>query len=366
MTIFAAATAVRAWSARHGLAPSRAAAQASDAGDVNEELVEEFDAVFEQVAGNSPALAKAVNARKVHCVAVNQSSDSILVYLSRGFTAKQLEKLPAEFDGHRVEYRHGVIGQVGGMPPSGIGSPNHYLHQGRVTCGSSTGLGGSMATGTLGALVRINGELFGLSNNHVIGRCSYGEAGHPVLCPGNLDISAHAQFDPFTIGRYHNCAQFTTGNPALVNVNGNLDAALMQIVADHSVSAMQGNAFQTPAAVADPADFMSVQKVGRTTGLTTGTVTGKVAGFQPVGYEVNDLGMQFTVYFSEAWIVEGAPGLPFSLSGDSGSLVVGTLPDGSRAAVGLVFAGDGTISLIVPLGPILATFNAVLDSTHGV
>ncbi|MBL0391587.1 hypothetical protein JJ685_10615 [Ramlibacter monticola] len=338
----------------------------SDLADVDEQLVEEFDEVFEAVAEDSPALAKAVNARKVHCVAANQTADTILVYLSRGFTAKQLEKLPDHFDGHGIEYRHGVIGQVGGIPPSGIGSPSHYLHNGRITCGSSTGLGGSMGTGTLGALVRINGDLYGLSNNHVIGRCSYGDAGHPVLSPGNLDINANVHVQPFTVGVYHNCAQLTTGNPALVNVHGNLDAAVMRIVAENAVSAMQGNAYQTPATVASPADFMQVQKVGRTTGLTIGTVTGKIAGFQPVSYEVNELGMQFTVYFSEAWVVEGTPGLPFSLGGDSGSLVVGTMPDGTRSAVGLVFAGDGTISLIVPLPPILTAFNAVLDSTHGV
>ena len=361
MSIFEAGAAFRTWAARHGMAPTVAAAQVTDvpAGDGYVGLVEDA------FAGLDAPLNRAVNARRVHAVAVNATEGKILVYLNKGFTAKQTERLPSAIDAYHVEYRHGVIGQVGGTPPAGVGAPSHYLHNGRIACGSSIGLGGSLGAGTLGALVRVNGDLFGLSNNHVIGRCSYAEGGHPVLAPGNLDINPNFLIHPFSIGVYERCAPMVNGSPATVDVSGNLDAALMRIVDDAKVCAMQGSAYATPASVALLADGMAVQKVGRTTGHTRGTVTGKVAGYQSVSYVVPELQQQFNVFFNEAWIVEGVGGA-FSDNGDSGSLVVGALPSGEIASVGLVFAGNGSISVVVPLDLIMAAFGATIEATHGV
>jgi hypothetical protein len=110
---------------------------------------------------------------------------------------------------------------------------------------------------------------------------------------------------------------------------------------------------------------MKVQKVGRTTGRTQGIVTGKIAGFQAIPYVVPELQQQFTVFFSEAWIVEGVAG-EFSAGGDSGSLVVAEDENGQMVAVGLVFAGDGNISLIVPLDKIMSYFGAQIESSVGI
>jgi hypothetical protein len=361
MSIIEAGAAFRTWAARHGLAPNAAAAQVAEE-NARGELVAQLDAAFRDL---EPTLMRAVNARKVHAVAANETDNKLLVYVSKGFTVRQLAKLPTAFDGHVLEYRQGIIGQIGGTPPSGLGSPSHYLHNGRVTCGSSVGLGGSMAVGTMGALVRVNGDLFGLSNNHVIGRCNYAESGHPVLAPGNLDINPYFLTHPFTAGIFESAAPMVYGAPANVNVAQNLDAALMRIVDDSKVSAMQGGAYQTPTIIAPIADNMSVQKVGRTTGHTKGRVTGKIAGFQSISYTIPELSQNFNVFFSEAWIVEGV-GSPFSEGGDSGSLVVGELDNGDLASVGLVFAGNGTISLVVPLDLILSHFNATIEALHGV
>lgn len=362
MSIIEAGSAFRTWAARHGLAPSAAAAQVAEDSNTRAELVTQLDDAF----GNlDPTLMRAINSRKVHAVAANSVENKLLVYVSKAFTAKQLSKLPSSFEGHALEYRHGVIGQVGGNSPSGIGSPSHYLHNGRISCGSSVGLGGSMVVGTLGVLVRVNGDLFGLSNNHVIGRCSYAECGHPVLSPGNLDINPYFLTHPFTAGIFETAAPMIYGAPAIVNVAKNLDAALMRIVDESKVSAMQGDMYKTPQVTASIVDNMMVQKVGRTTGHTKGRVMGKIAGFQSVSYAIPELNQNFNVFFSEAWIVEGL-GSSFSESGDSGALVVGELTDGTLASVGLVFAGNGTISLVVPLDLILDHFNATIDSLHGV
>ena len=361
MSVFEAGAALRTWAARHGLAPTVAAAQVADL-DLGNRYLGQLNEAFDRL--DAP-LSRAINARKVHAVAANETEEKVLVYLSKAFTAKQVGALPSIIGAYEVEYRQGVIGQVGGAPPSGLGSPSHYLHAGRIACGSSVGLGGGLSAGTLGALVRVNGDLFGLSNNHVIGRCSYAEGGHPVLAPGNLDINPNFLIHPFCIGLYESCAPMLNGSPATVPVSGNLDAALMRVVDDSKVSAMQGNAYPTPNSVSPLADGMSVQKVGRTTGHTRGVVTGKVAGFQSVSYAVPELQHQFNVFFSEAWVVEGIDGA-FSDSGDSGSLVVGSLSSGELTSVGLVFAGNGSITLVVPLDLILAHFSATIETTLGV
>ncbi len=340
MSIFEAGAAIRTWAARNGLASSVAAAQIAELSH-GEQYSGEINDAFARLDSTT---TKAVNARKVHAVAVNEKESKILIYLSKTFANKQLEKLPSEIRGFGIEYRRGIIGQVGGSPPAGIGSPSHYLHNQRIACGSSIGLGGGMGTGTLGALVSVGGDLFGLSNNHVIGRCSYAEGGHPVLSPGNLDINPNFLIHPFTIGVYERSAPMVNGSPATVSVQGNLDASLMRIVDENKVSSMQGAFYETPNSIEKITDGLPVQKVGRTTGHTHGMVTGKIAGFQSVSYVVPELQQQFNVFFSEAWIVEGVAG-EFSAGGDSGSLVVTKNDSGEMAAVGLVFAGDGTVIL---------------------
>lgn len=296
MSIFDAGAAFRTWAARQGLAPSVAAAQVTDlpAGDPY------FSEVTEAFSGLEAPLARAINARRVHAVAVNEVESKVLVYLSKGFTAKQTAQLPSSIAGFNIEYRHGIIGQVGGLPPSGVGSPSHYLHNGRITCGSSIGLGGGLSAGTFGTLLKIGGDLYGLSNNHVIGRCSYAEGGHPVLTPGNIDINPNFLVHPFTIGVYESSAPMLNGSPATVAVSGNLDASLMRIVDDSKVSAMQGGSYPTPTTVTGIAVGMQVQKVGRTTGHTHGLVTGKIAGFQSVSYVVPELQQQFNVFFQRS------------------------------------------------------------------
>lgn len=361
MAIFEAGAAFRTWAARQGLAPSHAAAQVTEA-QTNDQYLTEVSNAFD---GIESTVARSINARKIHAVAANETDGKLLVYLNKDFPAKVKTKLPQTVSGFAIEYKHGVFGQTGGLPPAGVGAPSHYLQNGRIACGSSVGMGGGLGAGTLGALVRVGGDLFGLSNNHVIGRCNYAEGGHPILAPGNIDINPNFLVHPFTIGVFENSAPLLNGSPATVNVKSNLDASLMRIVDESKVSAMQGSYYATPSKVSSLSDGMIVQKVGRTTGHTQGIVTGKIAGYQSIPYIVPELQQQFNVFFTEAWIVEGVGG-PFSDSGDSGSLVVSTDQDGIPVSVGLVFAGNGTISLIVPLDLILNHFGATIESSHGI
>jgi hypothetical protein len=361
MAIFEAGAAFRTWAARQNLAPSHAAAQVTDA-PANDHYLSAVTHAFEAI---DPAVARSINSRKVHAVVANETEEKLIVYVSKDFPAKVKAKLPQEISGFGIEYRHGMFGQTGGLPPAGVGAPSHYLHNARIACGSSIGMGGSFGAGTLGALVRVGDDLFGLSNNHVIGRCNYAEGGHPILAPGNIDINPNFLVHPFTVGVFENSAPLLNGSPATVDVTNNLDASLMRIVDDAKVSAMQGNHYPTPNKVGSLADGMHVKKVGRTTGYTEGVVSGKIAGFQSIPYTVPELQQQFNVFFTEAWIVEGIGG-PFSDGGDSGSLVVGADENGEPIAVGLVFAGNGSITLVVPLDLILNHFGATIEGVHGI
>lgn len=63
----------------------------------------------------------------------------------------------------------------------------------------------------------------------------------------------------------------------------------------------------------------------------------------------------------------------FSDNGDSGSLIVTTLQDGTRVAVGLVVGGatsgtapGGKISIVLPIANVLARLNLTLVSGHNI
>src|SRR5262249_11309159 len=105
---------------------------------------------------------------------------------------------------------------------------------------------------------------------------------------------------------------------------------------------------------------MSVQKYGRTTGLQLGTV--------------QDVGMMVDVcYFPlgdvcfpgyEARYVDQiavSPGT-FSAPGNSGSPIV---TQGGNQPVGLLFAGDGTLTIGNPIGPVLSRFNVTIEGSGG-
>ncbi len=81
-----------------------------------------------------------------------------------------------------------------------------------------------------------------------------------------------------------------------------------------------------------------------------------------------NMALKKTVWFNDVYIVVGDGGVPFSRSGDSGSLVVSTDGNGTELAVALVFAGNEQrgISFILPLTPILQRLDVEVVSKHNV
>ena len=236
----------------------------------------------------------------------------------------------------------------------------------------------AITAGTLGCLVRKNGEWYILSNNHVIANSNDASIGDAILQPGPTDggrnsadrIATLAEFIPINFpgggsgggtgggdggggdgggggGGGGGCRFF--GNSSGDNNNGpggwtaseapavqvqavdNLvDAAIarptdQQIVKNEilNIGTIQGSA---------PGQLgMGVKKMGRTTGLTTGTI-------QQIDVTVSvSYGSAGVATFTDQ-LMAGA----MSQGGDSGSAVL----DNNNRIVGLLFAGSTTTTII--------------------
>jgi len=313
--------------------------------------------------------------RGISSIAFNDESGRVLVYTKKRVTKEQLKHLPNSAGGCEIEYPTGHIDDLATAPADAQGAKwtvvqtaggNHYA------CGSSISPGNVADAGTLGCLVKdAAGTLYGLSNNHVTGACSHSPVMLPILAPGVIDVSANA-LNPFTLGLHHRTLPMRVGTHGNINIFENRDAAIFTIVDSQVVSSMQGSAYDTPDNVAPIVDNMLVEKVGRTTQHTTGVVVGQE--LMPISVQVGSgtYGFQGNVVFADVWVVHGDTDL-FSDNGDSGSLVVSRNHDGTKSAVGLLFAGGpdssapgGKKSLILPLQPILDELGVTLAHGHNV
>ncbi len=317
----------------------------------------------------SQAVKAVLKKRAITLVAYSEAERKVTIFTHAKLTKAEREKMPFQITGGvRIAYALGGTASVKGGIPSPDANYPYFLHNGSIACGSSIHPVNCFGAGTLGALVKdATGKIFGLSNNHVSGGCNCAVPGIPILCPGPLDATEE-NISPFTIGRHSRLLPINEGIPENIDVRLNWDAAIFEIEDAGQVSSMQGDQYDTPAEIRDPMGGLLVEKSGRTTGFTTGRVIGVSASPLAVGYTLREYGINKTVYFDEAWIVEGENGLPFSRPGDSGSLVVGHWPDGVRRAVGLVFAGNESRgqSFILPIRPIVNQLAVELIYGHNV
>jgi hypothetical protein len=182
----------------------------------------------------------------------------------------------------------------------------------------------TITAGTLGCFVT-KGEKKQpriLSNNHVLAAENSGRKGDAILQPGKHDKGQQGKdtagaLDSFvrlsaTGSNYVDCAL------ASIREGIEFEKGLLKDVGQISGTA-EGL----------PADNERVQKIGRTTGLTNGIVTAFELDNVVVGYDLGNL------RFDNQIEIEGTDDGPFSLGGDSGSLIF----DSDRRAVGLLFAG---------------------------
>ena len=214
-----------------------------------------------------------------------------------------------------------------------------------------------ITAGTLGCLVKKGGQIFILSNNHVLANSNEASPGDPILQPGPYDggkypadhIGNLQQFVPISFDEQPSQCPLTRGLASLYNgivrifggvdrlkavriraEENKIDAAIARPLNDRDVL---GEILEigTINGLAPGELGMAIKKSGRTTGLTTGEI-------QQVDVTANvQYGAGRIARFSDQ-LLAGA----MSQGGDSGSAIL----DNSNNLVGLLFAGSDTTTII--------------------
>jgi hypothetical protein len=265
----------------------------------------------------------------------------------------RVEGIPSELEGVPVvvqvtgEVR--ALGKPGGH--GGGGKPKPLTGKDRwprpVPIGVSVGNVGECSSGTIGCAVTKGQQRYILSNNHVLALENQGYIGQDVVQPGRYDtncmtnpedvIGTLSDFEPIRFGTGTNLID------GAIALSSEEDLGCATYTAEYGLPSSV-----TAEAVVD----MSVQKVGRTTGLTKGTVTGVNASIK-VGYSSG------TALFVGQIIISGRR---FLSAGDSGSLVVKR--DVEKNPVGLLFAGNnnGSMGVANPIDAVLDRFGVTICS----
>ncbi|MBO0609549.1 hypothetical protein [Myceligenerans salitolerans] len=209
-----------------------------------------------------------------------------------------------------------------------------------------------VTAGTLGAFVRrpdAPGEIYALSNYHVLAGSPQANPGDVVLQPGPADGGL---LPGDRVGELTRVATLVAGEVCAT------DAAIARLDSsevDHTYPVGR------VARIARPVGGESVEKVGRTTAVTRGRVTAIELDDVIVGYE--DLG---ALSFDDQVEIEGN-GVAFSRGGDSGALVY--REDGT--AIGLLFAGSESggqggkgLTYANPIDVVLETMEVELAATE--
>jgi hypothetical protein len=236
----------------------------------------------------------------------------------------------------------------------GPGLPAHRQRHRPITGGLSIAPLNESHAGTLGCFLRrtIGGmeQVFALSNNHVLADNRL-PVGTSIVQPGP-EIAPTQPGDVFAALSAFVPIQFPDSR--LTPVVNRVDAAIA-LVADPQMvrlGEMSGIGHYTPQLLA-PIPGMRVIKSGRTTGVTTGTITATRVNGVMVNYGTQTSPRLAT--FTDTVEIVGEGDVPFSLPGDSGSVI---LERESGRPVALLFAGDGVTTTACDLGAVCQQFQA--------
>ncbi|HYE97289.1 MAG TPA: Ig-like domain-containing protein [Planctomycetota bacterium] len=213
-----------------------------------------------------------------------------------------------------------------------------------VPIGVSTGHP-QITAGTIGCRVRNGaGQVFALSNNHVLANTNAASIGDAALQPGPYDGGVPS--DQFAT--LYDFQPIKFGGPPHRPTN-EMDAAVaLTTTADLGRGTPSTGGYGTPTETpVSAAVGLAVRKVGRTTGYTTGAVDAINASVG-VSYGTG------VAYFRRQIVV--TPGA-FSQGGDSGSLIV----DASNHPVGLLFAGSEADTIANEIQRVLSRFGVTVD-----
>ncbi len=223
----------------------------------------------------------------------------------------------------------------------------------------------SITAGTLGCLVRKQGRLYILSNNHVIANSNDAAVGDPILQPGSADggrnpadlIARLSEWVPIEFeggdggggspcaiagaaaGILNTAAAAVGSRTRLRPVRVDAAPAAAANLVDCAIAEPLDEADVSPeilqigsiAGLAEGTLGMSIKKSGRTTGLTTGTIQ-QIDVTVQVSYGPGRV----------ATFVDQLLAGPISQGGDSGSAVL----NDANQLVGLLFAGSINTTII--------------------
>ncbi len=232
-----------------------------------------------------------------------------------------------------------------------------------------------VTAGTLGCWVRRGGELFLLSNNHVIANSNAASIGDPIIQPGRVDGGQHPQDQIATLENFIPIQFPGSGGGGGGNGGGGggggggcgsilgrgssqgAPAPSTPQMADNLVDAAIGRPLNQDvvrneilqigqiSGLAEASLGTSLQKFGRTTRFTTGSV-------QQIDVTVQvSYGSVGVATFTDQ-IMAGA----MSQGGDSGSAVL----NGNKQLVGLLFAGSDTTTVINRIQNVFSALNLSL------
>jgi len=223
-------------------------------------------------------------------------------------------------------------------------------------------------TGTLGARVKkpSNGELFILSNNHVLALSNQGTTSDQIVQPGPADADPVCTTNSGSYNQLGTLTDFEDINFDGVTPNL-IDAAIAGVpsgIVDNKTPSDGYGIPQSelltcsipnlPGADCSNLSGLSVQKYGRTTGLTKGIITG-INVTVLVDYNAGT-----AIFTDQIEVSSDSKRGALIKSGDSGSLLV---TDPGKQPVGLLFAGDnrGKLGFANRIDLVLNHFSVVID-----
>lgn len=243
----------------------------------------------------------------------------------------------AEADGNLWQYRPIQLGASGG----------NINDSSRLYC----------CGGTIGSLVQdATGNRYILSNNHVLARTNKGLIDEDIIQPGLIDQNTvcYKDFND-VVADLSNFVKisFTKGT------TNRVDAAIAKVrsgAVDTSGSILDIG--QVSSSTVSPILNMPVKKSGRTTSLTTGTITAINVTVDVTYNKTCGVGSQKARFINQIMIGPGG----FSAGGDSGSLIVEDCPTSPRA-VGLLFAGNSSVTVANPIATVLSSLGVIMVGT---
>jgi hypothetical protein len=242
------------------------------------------------------------------------------------------------------------VGLAGAESAIAAVAPKQRERRRPVTGGISISPIDAQYVGTVGCFLqrrRVDGlDTFALSNNHVLADTNRLPRGTPIVQPGPEQQPVTPRADVFATLSGAIPIRFPA-SPDTPVVN-RFDAAIARVTDMTLIQTgtMFGGVKYDPSSVVPPVPGMRVVKAGRTTGVTRGIITATNTDGVQVNYGSRQL-PRIAVFDDTIEIVSQQPGTPFSLPGDSGSVI---LEEATGHPVALLFAGDGVHTTACELG----------------